>query len=223
MNGHANSSMGNDRIRYLIFINGRWRWRPTKDMRRAGFRLINLGSGTMVDGRRAPSAEDMTRALKLNEAWDRHRFGLPDADVEAHRFPIGSIGEAYLRVMSLRASERSANGIVWTSEQTSRDDWPRAWKWIEPLFADCDPRSIKPEQLIGDQARPDELGLRPLVAQKVSESEAHRVIKVWRALWVRRWWCLGFCELRAIHPYYSPTRRRSRDRMSGSRARPCAS
>ena len=39
----------------------------------------------------------------------------------------------------------------------------------------------------------DIIGLRPLVAAKVSDSEAHRVIKVWRALW-KRMAVFGFCE-----------------------------
>jgi len=53
---------------------------------------------------------------------------------------------------------------------------------MEPLFGDCAPRSVTPEDLNGS-AKGSKVGLRPLVAAKVSESEAHRVIKVWRALW----------------------------------------
>jgi hypothetical protein len=98
-----------------------------------------------------------------------------------------------MRAVRLREAERKAKGITWTSEQRSRDDWPRAWKWIAPLFADCDPKTITPEQLIGDPSRPDVLGLRPLVATKISESEAHRVIKVWRALW-KKMAVFGYCE-----------------------------
>ena len=86
-------------------------------------------------------------------------------------------------------SERRARGIDWTNEQHSRDDWPRAWRWIGPLFAGADPKLVTPEQLID----PDLPGLRPLVASKVSESEAHRVIKVWRALW-RRMAGFGYCD-----------------------------
>jgi len=37
------------------------------------------------------------------------------------------------------------------------------------------------------------LGLRPLVSAKVSEGEAHRVIKVWRALW-KKMAVFGYCE-----------------------------
>ncbi len=109
-------------------------------------------------------------------------------------FLHGSVGDAFERAMLLREAERRARGVAWSGEQRSRDDWPRAWKWIEPLFGDCDPKTVTPEQLIGDSTRPDVLGLRPLVAAKVSESEAHRVIKVWRALW-KKMAVFGYCEL----------------------------
>jgi hypothetical protein len=85
--------------------------------------------------------------------------------------------------MKLREQERKAKGIDWTKEQASRDDWPRAWKWIEPLFVDADPNTVQPEQM---------LELRTVVAAK-SESEAHRTIKVWRALW-QRMASFGYCN-----------------------------
>ncbi len=199
MSAHAESSMGHDKIRYLVFCYGRWRWQPRKAMREAGFHNINLSPGLIVDGKRAPSAADKARAIRLNEDWERHKRGLPPAAADEVTYPPGSIGEAYLRVMRLRETERQARGIVWISEQHSRDDWPRAWKWIGPLFGDCDPNTVTPEQLIGDPANPGEPGLRPLVAQKVSESEAHRVIKVWRALWQR------MAALKYCHPDHDPS------------------
>lgn len=188
--------MGKDNIRYMLFLNGRWRWRPTKPMRAAGFRIITLGPGVLIDSKNVPTAEEKARALELNAAWDRHRMGLPPADgatLQTRRYPPRSIGEGYLRALKLREIERKNKAIVWTSEQHSRDDWPRAWKWIEPLFADCDPRTVTPEQLIGDPDDPSVLGLRPLVAAKVSESEAHRTIKVWRALW-KKMAVFGYCD-----------------------------
>jgi len=185
--------MGNDRIRYLVFVWGRWHWRPTKKMRAAGFRLITLDPGVVVDGKRFATADEKARAVKLNDEWDRWRRGLPEPREEGLRYPHGSVGEAYLRVMQLREAERRSKGIEWTREQRSRDDWPRAWRWIEPLFGDCDPGTVTPEQLIGDPSRSDVLGLRPLVANKVSESEAHRVIKVWRALW-KKMAVFGYCD-----------------------------
>lgn len=145
--------------------------------------MVNLSRGVIEDGRPLPSPEDKARAMRLNEDWDRARRGRPALAVEERRFPKGSVGDGFIRAMRLREAERRSNGIEWTKEQHSRDDWPRAWKWIEPLFGDCDPRTITPEQFIGDPQRPELKGLREIVAMKVSDSEAHRVIKVWRALW----------------------------------------
>jgi hypothetical protein len=93
--------------------------------------------------------------------------------------------DGFERVMRLRQAERRDKGIVWTGEQTSRDDWPRAWKHLEPLFADCDPNTINPEimrQVLAD------------IAQRVSDSEAHCTIKVWRALWIKMA-ALGYCHI----------------------------
>ena len=185
--------MGKDKIRYLVFINGRWRWLPTKTMREAGFRLVNLSAGLLLDGERVPSVDDKRQALRLNEDWDRHRRGLPAVAVEAHEYPQGSVGDGYMRALALRETERRQKNIVWTKEQHSRDDWPRAWKWIGPIFGDCDPKTITPEHLIGDARKPYVVGLRPLVAAKVSDSEAHRVIKVWRALW-KKMASFGYCS-----------------------------
>lgn len=161
-------------------------------MRAAGFQMINLSRGQVVEGRRIPTPEDQAQAARLNQAWDRYRHGLPEPISIRGGYPQGSVGDGYHRAMRLREAERAAKGVVWTREQNSRDDWPRAWKWIEPLFGDCDPKSITPEQLIGEHGRAP--GLRPLVAAKVSESEAHRVIKVWRALW-KKMAVFGYCEL----------------------------
>lgn len=188
--------MGKDNIRYMLHLQGRWRWRPTRAMKHAGFRMITLGPGTVIDGKNVPTAEEKAKALELNAAWDRHRMGLPPpegAQIKTRRYPPRSIGEGYMRAMKLREAERKAKGIDWKSEQHSRDDWPRAWKWIEPLFADCDPNTVTPEQLIGDPDDPNVPGLRPLVAAKVSESEAHRTIKVWRALW-KKMAVFGYCD-----------------------------
>jgi hypothetical protein len=180
----AASAMGKDKIRYLVFINGRWRWRPKREMRLAGFQLVNLSKGYAVEGENYPSAEDKARAISLNEDWDRYRRGVPSAVSGTYRYPHGSVGDGYHRAMQMREQERKDKGIVRTREQISRDDWPRAWKWIEPLFGDCDPKTVTPEQV---QA------LRGTVKAKISESEAHRVIKVWRALW-KKMGAFKYCD-----------------------------
>ena len=82
-------------------------------MRDAGFRLVSLSDSPEA------TPEDKARAIKLNDAWDRHRRGLPEAGVTLQRYPSGSIGDGYLRAIALRKSEREAKGIVWTREQHS--------------------------------------------------------------------------------------------------------
>jgi hypothetical protein len=172
---HA-SDMGEDRIRYLLFVSGRWRWRPTKAMRERGFRLVTFGKGL--------AAQDKARAIALNAEWDRVRTAAqPVAGDPEHAYPFGSVGDGYQRALKLRAAERAAKGIVRTKEQAKRDDWPRAWKWLGPVFGDRDPKRITPEAL---------LALHSKVAERVSATEAHRVIKVWRALW-KKLEAFGYC------------------------------
>jgi hypothetical protein len=106
--------MLNDKIRYLVFLKGRFRWSSSKAMRDAGFRLINLSPGLFVDGRREPSIEDKREALRLNEEWDRYRSGLPPASVAARTYPKGSVGDGYMRVLALRGQARKSNGVEWS-------------------------------------------------------------------------------------------------------------
>lgn len=111
------SDMGQDKIRYFVFVSGKWRWRPTKAMRGKGFKLVTFG--------RAATAADRTQAIRLNEEWDRVRRGA--AELPERVYPAGSVSaEGYQRAIALRAQERAGKGIVWTKEQESRDDWPRA-------------------------------------------------------------------------------------------------
>jgi hypothetical protein len=158
--------MGTDKPRYFVSIKGCFYWRPTPRMKRAGFRDRALGKNKLAA---------MQEAMRLNAEWDRHRFGErvpPNIMV----YPPGSLGQAYGRALALREAERKSKGIAWTRQQRARDDWPRAWRWIGPAFGDYDPLAVVSEDL---------LALRAKVAERVSESEAFRVIKVWRALWAK--------------------------------------
>lgn len=140
------AEMGQDKIRYFLYLEGRWRWRPTKPMRESGFRMVPMGRGGPgldADGNPAPSIQDKQRAIELNAEWDAVRTGVqPPSKLDRPLFAAGSVGEAFGRAMALREAERRQRGIVWTSEQKSCDDWPRAKKWILPAFGDCDPKTI---------------------------------------------------------------------------------
>lgn len=173
--------MGQDKPRYFLTIKGCHYWRPTKRMRAEGFALHRLGKDEVAAKQ---------RAIALNDEWDRHRRGeRPTPKIMV--YPKGSLGQAYNRAMRLREEERKARGIVWTSEQTSRDDWPRAWRWIGPTFGDFDPAAIVAEDL---------LALRTKISARVSASDAHRVIKVWRALW-KRMGAMGY----GVHADHDPS------------------
>jgi hypothetical protein len=156
--------MGTDKTRYLVQEKGSYYWRPNKRMRELGFTTHCLGKD--------PTAAAV-QALRLNAEWDRYRRRETD-QLHTKVYPPGSLGEAYTRAMKLREQQRADQGKLWTSEQRSRDDWPRAWRWIGPVFGDAAPDEVQAEAL---------LALRNKVAKTVSPREAHRVIKVWRALW----------------------------------------
>jgi len=158
--------MGTDKPRYLVKIKGCYYWRPTPRMQRAGFGGHALGKNEL---------HAKQEAIRLNAEWDRHRFG-ERKQSNIMVYPPGSLGAAYNRAIALREAERKAKGVVCTRQQKARDDWPRAWRWIGPAFGDYDPRAIVSEDL---------LALRTKVAKRVSESEAFRVIKIWRALWAK--------------------------------------
>ncbi|MDB5618533.1 MAG: hypothetical protein JWQ24_2771 [Tardiphaga sp.] len=191
--------MGTDKIRYLVFSKGRWRWQPTKAMRKHGFGTVNLSQGGPEKdsaGRPRPTDADKAKALRLNSDWDSARLGLPpqkpaDAPV---RYAPGSVGDGYYRAMAIRRAARAQAKIVWTVEQTKRDSWPRAWRFLEPEFADCDPKTIEPEHFIRiDEKTGEPLGLIPRIEREVSVTERHLVIKIWRALW-NRMVAMKYCD-----------------------------
>lgn len=169
-------------------------------MRAQGFGLVTMGrGGPAIDAEGDPQAslEDQRRAIELNRAWDKVRAGHVSAPARTtlKTYPEGSLGHAYQRAMELRKAARLAAGIVWTNRQEKRDSWPRAWKWLEPRFADCDPKTVIPEHFLRldpDTGRAS--GLVPEIEGAVSVTERHMVIKVWRALWARMQSMHGYCD-----------------------------
>jgi hypothetical protein len=126
-------------------------------MRDAGFAAVRCG----LDGPQAWAV-----AADWNERWQRHRAGkAQDARPE---FPAGSFGEAFNRY---RAT------VEWTTKKPrTREEWERAWARIKPLFGDLAPTN--PEVSLETLS-----SFRQRVAENVSLREAHRIIKIWRALW----------------------------------------
>lgn len=192
---HIEHLMSKDTIRHLIFMRNRWRYKPSHLMAPHGFAFLTLGPGMIIGNRNVPSPEDQQRAIELNAEWDRIRLGLTEA--AKPKYPPGTVGEAYLRVISLRAAERAKAGVKQSKDQATRDDWPRAWRWIEPLFGSVDPKVIEPEDFLSiDTKTMEAIGLLADIEAQVSISERHRAIKVWRALW-KKMAAMGYCALDA--------------------------
>lgn len=146
-------------VRYYSVIKGRGYWQPTPAMRALGFRPLACGP----DG---PSA--WAKAEEMNAAWDK-RAESPSTEViipNATTWPPGSVGEAF---DVYRGTNEWAKKALRT-----REDWERAWRYIGSTFGNVSPASVTmPAISIWRQNIEDDISLR----------EAHRALKIWRALW----------------------------------------
>ncbi len=93
--------------------------------------------------------------------------------------PADALGEAFRRY---RATEEWAKKAVRT-----REEWERCWVRINPVFGDLPPSLVTLEHISA---------FRQTIAVTVSEREAHRCIKIWRALWQVAA-AMRFCEKNA--------------------------
>ncbi|MGC2408760.1 MAG: hypothetical protein WA441_01800 [Methyloceanibacter sp.] len=153
------------KIPYYRVKGGNGFFEPTPTMKAAGFLPRPCG----VDG-----PEAWQRAWALYEDWKHHCRG--DPGPARRRFLLGSVGEAWERYRRTEAWASKALG--------TRREWEYAWGWIEPEFVDVDPNTIELEML-------EELRAR--VRDSVSPHAAHKVIKIWRALW-RVMAAMRYCE-----------------------------
>jgi hypothetical protein len=127
-------------------------------MKASGFRIVDCG----VDGPRAWEI-----ANKWNERWDsvRRSKQAPPQPVR-QTYPIGSLGEAYLRFQGTSA---------WIEKKKrTREDWHRAWKHIDPDLGRRDPTRVTLEEIDSWYAT---------LLSTIGVRESHRTIKIWRALW----------------------------------------
>ncbi|MGY6709760.1 MAG: hypothetical protein ACXIVF_15680 [Rhizobiaceae bacterium] len=151
--------MAKVRVRYYSVVKGRGYWQPTGAMRAHGFRPVACGP----DG---PSA--WARAEEMNALWDNRAAGaapIPTVPV-APLWPPGSIGEAFDVYRGTHEWQKKA--------LRTREDWERAWRYIGSTFGRVSPSSVTmPAISIWRQAIEDDISLR----------EAHRALKIWRALW----------------------------------------
>lgn len=143
------------RIPYYVVRNGRGYWQPKKNMRALGFECTSCGP----DG---PEARAIAEGL--NAKWRAFSRELrPEEPAGPKR---GSLAEAFERYKATPEWRKKA--------PRTREEWERAWRRIEPIFGDIAPATVELDDM--SQFRED-------IVRAVSEREAHRVIKIWRALW----------------------------------------
>jgi hypothetical protein len=99
----------------------------------------------------------------------------PEHSEELTVYPPRSLGEAFRRYRRTAEWERKA--------KRTREDWWRAWKRSKPIFGDVNPRSVTLEDISA---------WRKTVEETVSLREAHRCLKIWRAMW-KVAAALGYC------------------------------
>jgi hypothetical protein len=167
------------KIRHYVVKRRHGFWQPTRPMRALGFYSVPCG----VDG---PDAWAI--AERWNARWDKTRRGeapspamveadnlSPERSEELTVYPPRALGEAFRRYR--QTAEWAAKA------PRTREDWWRGWRRIKPIFGDCDPRTVTLEDLSA---------WRLVIKEEVSLREAHRALKIWRALW-RIAAALGYC------------------------------
>lgn len=130
-----------------------------------------VGLDSIACGPDGPEA--WAKAHAQNAAWEV-RKGQPAAPQSLA--PRGSLDEAFRRY---RATEE------WRAKAPrTQEEWGRAWDRIGPAFGRVPPALVQMEMISRFRAG---------VERKVSRREAHRCIKIWRALW-RVSAALGYCQ-----------------------------
>jgi hypothetical protein len=164
---------------YSVRRNGRAFWEPRPHMRALGFYSVPCGQ----DGPKAWTiAEEWNRrwqAVKRGEAPSPAMASAenlsPQRAEELTVYPPHALGEAFRRYR--RTQE-------WSSKAArTREDWWRAWKRIKPVFGDVDVRTVTLEDISA---------WRKTVEETISLREAHRCLKIWRAMW-KVAAALGYC------------------------------
>jgi hypothetical protein len=164
---------------YTVRRNGRGFWEPRPHMRALGFYCVPCGK----DG---PDAWAI--AEEWNRRWQAVRRGeapspamaaaenlSPEQSEELTVYPPRSLGEAFRRYRRTAEWESKA--------KRTREDWWRAWKRIKSIFGDVNPRTVTLEDISA---------WRKTVEETVSLREAHRCLKIWRAMW-KVAAALGYC------------------------------
>ena len=146
--------MGKVKLPYYVVKRGKGYWQPTAHMRALGARPTPCGD----DG---PAAWAIARA-----AYDDWKAKCDAEEKRPDRIAEGTLAAAFAEY---RQTQEWAAKAAWT-----REEWERCWAVIGPAFGPCRPMTVTLAQIST---------FRRMVEANVSLREAHRCIKIWRALW----------------------------------------
>lgn len=147
--------MGKVRIPFYRVKRGNGFWEPKPYMKLAGMVATPCGP----DG---PAA--WAKAMALTKDWECRKKA-PLAPTQ-RGVPVGSLAEAFQKYRATPEWRKKA--------PRTREEWERVWARIGPVFGSYDPKVVTLAHVSL---------FRENVVKTVSEREAHRCIKIWRALW----------------------------------------
>jgi integrase-like protein len=165
---------------YTVRRNGRGFWEPRPQMRALGFYCVPCGKDGPDAWAIAQQWNDRWQAVRRGEAPSPAKSATdnlkPEQSEELAIYPRRSLGEAFRRYRRTDEWARKA--------PRTREDWFRGWRRIKPVFGDCDPRTVTLENISA---------WRKAIEETVSLREAHRCLKIWRAMW-KVSAALGYCH-----------------------------
>lgn len=132
-------------------------------MAKLGFKSVNCGPDGPLAW--AKAQECNARWREAQAAYRRGELVPAPAKIEII-YPPGSLGAGF-------AAYRATDAFR-TKKDRTREDWERGWKQIGPMFGDVDPETVWLQHVDGWYV--------DLLA-RIGVREAHRALKIWRALW----------------------------------------
>jgi hypothetical protein len=146
--------MGSVKLPYYIVKKGFGYFQPSAAMRRDGAKSVPCGN----DG-----PEAWKRAAAAFKAWNDRAPDVPTR-------PAARAGTLRYAFERYRATDE------WSKAKSARtrEEWERCWNLIGPAFGDCQLNSVTLENISE---------FRTEIESRISLREAHRAIKIWRALW----------------------------------------
>lgn len=158
--------MASIEINFYVVIGGRGYWRPSKRLRKQGFKDVVCGPDGPAAWAIAQGWNRRVDEAAQGDPTDALARRSPEAAEAARRYPVGSVGDGftrYIRTEEWKKKAQSTRTKIW---------WP-AWYRIRDMWGDVAPDSILFEQISE---------WRRTLVETYGEDATHKTMKVWRAL-----------------------------------------